>query len=233
MAVEARRGCGYRKVGGLYLVSDGRGVVCDRLPILLEVCPTCGHGIKQARGWTWVDPEALVGGVHPNCTDEFACPLCMAPHELGEHAGLLWIGEKFYKTPQLFDREAAELGVSRRISAIPRGFKMGETWILFAHPNALPTPLQCPICKAVPRLDDRMKPPQLVCDLCEEWRGPVFSPGIFKVWRPQRIEIILPDSQRGSDLAKDYEARGITPVFVPDDDPDHRDDDEENGNGHA
>jgi hypothetical protein len=247
MAVEARRGCGYRKVGGLYLVSDGRGVFCDRLPILLEVCPTCGHGIKQALGWTWVDPAAIVGGVHAHCTDEFPCPLCMAPHTLGEGAGLLWIGKRFYRTPRDFDREAAELGVSRRISAIPRGFKMGETWILFGHPRAVETPLNCGKCGALMQAHRGEKViaektagtaaiveytgVELRCR-CGE-KQPAFRAGIFKVWRPQRIEIILLDSQRGSELAKDYEAKGITPVFVPDDDPDHRgtvyDDDEENG----
>ncbi len=250
MAVEARRGCGYRKVGGLYLVSDGRGVFCDRLPILLEVCPTCGHGIKQARGWTWVDPAAIVGGVHPNCADQFPCPLCMAPHELGERAGLLWIGEKFYKSVEAFDREAAELGISRRISAIPRGFKMGETWILFAHPKAITTPLNCGRCGAVMTAHRGDKAEQtattgavvefsgveLRCR-CGE-KQPAYRPGIFKVWRPQRIEILLVDSQRGSELAKDYEAKGITIVFVPDDDPDHRgnvydDEEESNGNGKA
>lgn len=35
MAVEARRGCGYRKAGGLYLVASGMGSPCHRLPIPL------------------------------------------------------------------------------------------------------------------------------------------------------------------------------------------------------
>lgn len=252
MAVEARRGCGFRKVGGLYLVSDGPGVVCDRLPILLEVCPTCGHGIKQTLGWTWVDPAAIVGGVHPNCTDEFPCPLCMAPHELGKRAGLMWIGARFYRMPREFDREAAELGISRRISAVPRGFKCGVTWILFAHSKAIYAPLNCERCGALmqahrgrkviapatPTTAEISEPggiPELRCGRCGE-KTPAFRPGIFKVWRPQRVEVILLDSQKGSDLARDYEEKGITPIYVPDDDPDHRGtvyDDEEEGNGNG
>ena len=40
MAVEAARGCGWRKVGGLYLCSPpGIHVQCDRLPYDLKVCP--------------------------------------------------------------------------------------------------------------------------------------------------------------------------------------------------
>src|SRR5207302_1043216 len=81
-------------------------------------------------------------GVHLQCTDDFPCPLCMQPDALGL-CGLLWIGERFYKTTYDFDREAAALGVSRRITAIPRGFQVGKTWILFAHPKALPCPFRC------------------------------------------------------------------------------------------
>jgi hypothetical protein len=217
MAVEPRRGCGFRKIGGLYFVGGGRGVVCDRLPIQLDVCPTCGHGIKQSRGLTWVDTATLVGGLHPNCADDFACPLCMKPDALGRSA-LLWIGERFYKTPAEFDREAAALGVSRRISAIPRGFIVGETWILFAHPKAVERFVDV-------EFDATENPLLAVLEseslLAIEQRR-VYKPGIFKVWRPERIEKILPESLRGSAEAADLEAVGITPVFVPDDDPDHR-----------
>lgn len=212
MSVEARRGCGYRKIGGLYLVSESGGVACDRLPIQLDVCPVCSHGFKQARGWTWIDVAGLVGGVHKNCQDEFPCPLCMATSEMGK-AGLLWIGEKFYKTPEAFDREGALMGFSRRIKAVPRGFKVGETWILLAHPKVVEVASEKEVVDG-----------QLTF-------GPVFKPGIFKVWRPSRIEKILPESSRGSAEAAELEANGITPVFVPDNDPDHRGTvyDEENG----
>ena len=37
MAVEAARSCGYRKVGGLYLVGGGSIIrQCDRLPYKIE-----------------------------------------------------------------------------------------------------------------------------------------------------------------------------------------------------
>jgi hypothetical protein len=201
MAVEAKRGCGYRKIGGTYLVSDRGGVICDRLPIPLDVCPTCGHGIHASRGWTWVDVAALVGGVHQACEDDFPCPLCMATSDMGR-AGLIWIGGKFYATPGEFNREAALLGISRRIAAIPRNFKIGETWVLLAHAKTIQTLEESDG-------DDLLK------------QREVWKPGIFKVWRPQRIEKILPESERGSETSADLIRRGITPVFVPDDDPDH------------
>lgn len=218
MAVEAKRGCGYRKIGGLYMVGGGIGVPCDRLPFELTVCSCCGQGIKQARGWTWVDvakffngPHLLpvgIGSVAPpeklwNCyCNGSKCPLCFHPETLGK-AGLLWIGEKFYKTPNQFVKEGVELGFSRRISAVPQRFKIGETWVLLAHGKA--------VSKAVETHDAD---------------GAHFKmelvPGIFYVWLPQRIEKILPESLRVTIEHGKLEKRGITAVFVPDDDPDHR-----------
>lgn len=189
MAVEPKRGCGYRKVGGLYMVSGpGRGMPCDRLPWPLTVCPTCNQGIKQTRGWTWVNPKALFGGNHERCNDVGVCPVCV-PTE--ERAGLLWIGERFYSTVLNFNLESEALGISRRIKAIPRGFEVRKTWILLAHPSAI------------------------------QQKFNIEEPGIFKVWRPTRVEKILPESKRGSEEAVELEAKGITCVFVPDNDPDH------------
>lgn len=57
--VEAARGCGYRKKGGLYLVAPKPNAPCGRLPIPLDVCPCCHSGIKPTRAWTWVQPKPL------------------------------------------------------------------------------------------------------------------------------------------------------------------------------
>lgn len=231
MAVEAKRGCGYRKIGGLYLVSGPGGMPCDRLPISLDVCPVCSHGFKQARGFTWTDVAGLVGGIHPNCQDEFPCPLCMATGDMGK-AGLLWIGEKFYKTPEDFDRESAHLGVSRRIHALPRGFKVGETWILLAHPKTVP--MVCTVCGGAGYADgvergfilagEESKTPSSAKEQCKDCNGTgrLKAPGIFKVWRPSRIEKIVAESSRGSAEVQELLDKGITPVFVPDNDPDHK-----------
>lgn len=235
MSVEPRRGCGFRKIGGLYFVGGGRPVFCDRLPIPLEICPVCKHGIKQTRGFTWVHVEELVGGLHRDCKDDFPCPLCMTPDTLGL-AGLLWIGERFYKTVEDFIREANTIGISRRISAIPRGFKVGETWILFAHPKTIPTPLNCSVCGLLmtARLPEKViaektlttaavveRALELYCSKCDK-AVRAYRPGIFRVWKPERIEKILPESARGSAETRELLEKGITPVFVPDDDPDHR-----------
>jgi hypothetical protein len=213
-AVERRRGCGFRKVGGTYLVSEGQGVPCDRLPIQLDVCPVCSHGFKQARGWTWVDLFGLVGGDHLLCKDRaHRCPVCVDVREVGK-AGLIWIGEKFYPKPEDFMAEGEAMGFSRRVHALPRGFKVGETWVLLAHPKTVRT----------------FKDPEIIPEgaiMSLEFGGvptkqEVFLPGIFTLWRPSRIEKIFKESERDSDAVKAEIEKGVTPVFVPDDDKDHQ-----------
>jgi hypothetical protein len=138
---EGKRGCGYRQPGGKYLVSGGTLAPCDRLPVELELCPTCHAGIKVSRSWTWIDADAVLAET-PCEKREQSCAFCFlcSPKDgrIGK-AGLLWIGEKFYPTPGDWLREAATMGVSRRIPAVPHGFKLGETIILVAHRKAIPS----------------------------------------------------------------------------------------------
>jgi len=225
MSQERKRGCGFRKCGGLYLVGGSISVPCDRLPFELSVCPTCSQGIKQAMGFTWCDVPHLFQGPHVsksehvfnetstgpadvlcNCATA-GCPLCLKPEVLGK-AGLLWIGEKFYKTPAAFLAEGVKLGFSRRIKTIPHGFKIGETWVLLAHKNAIVTSVEKflvnkPNLQGITWVDD-------------------FKPGIFYVWRPDRVELIFKESERWSEKVAAAEKRGIVPVFFPDSDTDHQ-----------
>jgi len=199
MAVERKRGCGFRRVGGLYLVGEGLAEDCDRLPVSLSVCPACGQGIKFSRGWTWIEPDQLLNGDHyidhKLCLDH-KCPICR-PHYLKPRAGLLWVGEKFY-TLGTFLQEAKEMGVSKRIHCVPRDFILGETWVLLAHIKGA----------IVPDPNNDV--------------FPVEVPAIFYAFKPQRIEKIVPESQTKDEkeMAR-LKKRGITPVAVPDHDNDH------------
>jgi hypothetical protein len=124
---------------------------------------------------------------------------CPAADEaaLGERVGLLWIGEKFYPTVEAFQTEAAWLGISRRITAIPRGFEVGKHWVFFAHPKAAFAPIA----------DDLMA------------RGA----GIFRIFLPSSIEKIVTESQaKDAEAMAALRERGITPVVVPDNDRDHQ-----------
>lgn len=135
LSVESRRGCGYRKPGGLYLVSGLYGRYCGALPIEMTVCPTCHHGIKPARGWTWIN-LAEFASQRP-CEKEDGCGDCPIADAQIQEVGLIWVGEKFYPTTRSFSTEAATMGISRRISQIPRKFKLGETWVALGHRKAI------------------------------------------------------------------------------------------------
>ncbi len=199
MSVEAKRGCGFRKVGGLYLVSGGAVFACGRFPIACEVCPCCSAGIKQARGWTWVNPSklmadapcAIAAQVPAGSAHCGACPFGTLASQ--ERAGLLWIGEKFYPTPAHFALEAARQGISRRIHAVPRDFKLGETWVLFGHAKGF-------------NRDDGTK-----------------GAAIVFAFRPTAIEILVTQSQsQDADFMERLAKKNLTPVIVPDDDKDHQ-----------
>lgn len=133
MSVEPKRGCGYRKVGALYLIGKGTAFSCKQLPYNLEVCPCCNAGIKYSRGWKWINPSLLFKDAE-NCTC-FSIFKQDCPLQLNENAGLMWVGHRFY-TPESFITEANELGISKRISTVPREFELGKTWIFLAHIKA-------------------------------------------------------------------------------------------------
>ena len=135
MAIEPRRGCGYRKVGGLYLVGAGQGETCCKLPIPLHICPSCNQDIKQGRGWQWIAPQAWLRAPCSSTLRDF-CPAA-SPDAFGERVGLLWVGEKFHARAEDFLEVASRLGISKRIAAVPRDFKLGETWVFLAHPKAV------------------------------------------------------------------------------------------------
>jgi hypothetical protein len=188
---EKRRGCGYRKQGGLYLVAGGPEAPCGKLPLPLEVCKTCGQGIKPARGWTWVDGQKLFADVEcmmQGCGLERTCILENPP----ERMGLLWVGEQFYPTPVDFLKEGAEQGICRRLHAIPKEFVVGETWVLLAHRKAININR-----KGLPEGNDD--------------EGDQFLPGIFSCFLPRQIQyVVRPDD--GEEKLKDLEKRGIRPV---------------------
>jgi hypothetical protein len=161
----------------------------------MHVCPTCGTGVKQTRGWTWIDPRPWLAGLCK--ASRGAALLCPASHplNLGERVGLLWIGRQFYPTPGAFMHEAALQGVSRRITAIPRGFKIGEHWVFLAHPEA-----------ATVNGGEGRK-----------------VPGIFSIFKPTAFEKLITETQaRDRALMDDLTERGIHAVVVPDDDRDHQ-----------
>lgn len=206
MAVEAKRGCGYRKIGGIYLVGGGLAAPCDRLPLPIIPCPTCGAEPRFSRNIAKIDPYNLWGN-HSPCAEGVSCFVCWPIQSISGIASLagcwlMWVGSEY--SPESFVAEARELGVSKRIPQIPKGLKVGEDWVYLAYLHLIPPNGQA----RIPMEGDSR-------------RG--WGPGVFYAFRPQRIEKIVTVS-----MAKDEEAmgkleeQGVTPVVVPDDDPDHK-----------
>lgn len=212
-SVEGARGCGYRKPGGLYLVGDELTESCPLLPWALEVCPTCGQGIKPARGWTWVEPPKLFpASLHGSDVHNAVCPLGFSLkrpeyHRMGERAGLIWIGEKFYSTPHDFLSEAAQMGVSRRIKAVPRGFELGM-WVYLGHRKAVPNVKLMGL--------DRLTGQRVFLSdeaTTEEDREARYSPGVIALFRPYAIEYIVKGDETDEEIEA-LEERGIECVKV-------------------
>ena len=90
--------------------------------------------------------------------------------------------------------EASTMGISRRVQAIPRNFKLGETWIFLAHPK-------------LKQVDG-------------EWKGGIFA--MFKPTAIEQLFTKSGFAGLSDEKREKLEKQGITPVIVPDDDKDHQ-----------
>ena len=195
---ERRRGCGYRKKGGIYLVGSGMAMTCKKLPLPLDVCPACHSGIKPSRGFTYINANELFKEAHEQyllSKGEFSscsfCPIITVGtgDPKWDKVGLLWIGERFYPTPQEFIAEAGLMEISRRIPAVPRDFKVGETWVFLAHRKAVPGKFHL-------------------------WfPNEETKPGIFYIFRPTAVEIVVNGDETEEEIDRLIQ-RGLTPVKV-------------------
>lgn len=132
---EAKRGCGYRQVGKLYLVGPSTGFICPSLPLDLVACSCCGFEPPIYRDYQWIAKAYIKHIRKPTgkaCHPE--CPVCYGVNDLDKY-GLMWVGKKFY-SPQEFLVEADTDGVSKAIKQIPTGLVLGKTWVLLAHREA-------------------------------------------------------------------------------------------------
>lgn len=233
MAVEAERGCGYRKAGGMYLVSGpGIGEPCERLPISLAECPCCRRApIEQTRSSQWVGAQFIFGQALPcDLGDEAAkdtkghhghCPLCneslMAEADPPDKFLILWIGKQHYETPGHWTAEANKMGVSRRISALPKGLVYGKTWVLVAHPEAVD--VICKACDGKGWTAEKDSPKR--CEACEG-KPKSNGAGIFHAFRPRACELVVTPSMKKQQWVKKLvKKHKVELVEVPENDPDH------------
>ena len=217
MAQEERRGCGFRKVGGLYLFGEYISVPCDRLPYPLTTCPTCGAGIKFSRGFTKINPLGLFGP-HNNCRDKVRPCFVCDPTE--EPAFIMGVGSRYYETPGDFAKEAQRMGVSKRIPWIPKELKLGETVVYLAHSKAYVSNVKeaeiLQLAMAVVSKEEKNHQPRLVG--AKEFK---YSLGIFSAFIPQRVEKLIWEHDATPEELEKLKKRGITPVTIKDGDLDH------------
>lgn len=213
MAQEHKRGCGYRKVGGLYLCGEYVSGLCDRLPLPLECCPTCGGGIKVSRGFTKIIPTTLFG-YHQDCIDKIRpCKVC-DPTE--DTAFIMLVGDKYY-TPKTFIAEATGQGVSKRIPFIPKDLELGKTIIYLAHHKACEVigPAIVQQARTLADGDDSHQKRLLDADEVKH------RTGIFTAFVPQRIEKLIWKSDATKKELTNLKKRGITPIVITDGDKEH------------
>ena len=206
MAVEAQRGCGYRKAGGIYLVGGHLTEPCERLPAPLDPCPTCGHKVERSRAFGWITWEAALHtageceGYGPHCAH---CLVCSnrerAALEPADRAGLIWVGKQHYQTVGQFSREASLQGVCRRVTAWPKDLVVGKTFVLLAHPYAVTRRVD--LGNGGSEIEQRA--------------------GIFGGFLVSEIEVVVTPTMATQEWAQKLEARGAFLVEVPEDDPDH------------
>ncbi len=205
---EQKRGCGFRSIFGLYLVTDpGFQLICDGLPLPLEPCGCCGFEPPFSRNLQKIHPDYISQagqtmhdselppeeGGFLNCRCPPICPICHPDRH--PVFGLMFVGKQSY-TPSSFIREAFTMGVSKRIPEIPSWLKLNETWILLAHLK-------------VPKLSlEEMKANEL------HSREPEYHRAIFYAFKPQRVEMPVWKGDLTDEQIRKLEEKGITPVLL-------------------
>lgn len=213
MAIEEKRGCGYRKVGGLYLVGGYVNTPCDRLPLPISTCPVCGQGIKVSRGFTEINPLRLFGP-HYECKDRIRpCFLC---DPADEPAYIMGVGERYY-TPESFLQEAHHLGICKRIPFIPKDLVLGKTVVYLAHPKAVEVKQPAALQEALSIIQgsETEQPRLLETETVERGLG------IFCAFIPRAVEKLIWETEATPQELEKLEKRGIKPIIVPPGDKDH------------
>lgn len=199
---EQKRGCGFRQIGALYLVSDpGFELLCDGLPLPLEACGCCGFAPPFSRNLQKLHPRYILQAEHKkhgigySCRCPRICPICYPMNGEPREMGLMFVGKQSY-TPQSFIRETILMGASKRIPEIPSWLKLNETWILLAH----------------------LKVPKVSLEQLGEnglhMKEPEYHRAIFYAFKPRRVEMPVWKGDLSDEQIRILEDRGITPVLL-------------------
>jgi hypothetical protein len=129
----------------------------------------------------------------------------------------MMVGERYY-SPQSFVQEAMELGVSKRIPAIPRKLQLGKTVVYLAHKKAVEVREPLAV-QAAMSIVEGVDNPQM--RLLDSEKKPEYRLGVFCSFVPQRVEKLIWKSEATEETLENLRKRGIDPVIIPDGDKDH------------
>lgn len=181
--IEERR-CGKRIPGGLYFVGD---IPVEDMSNFLPRRLKCSCGIPFldfSRNVQKIQPYVYFPELRKGEDRPANMP---ALFDKKDNAWIVSVGQaKGYATPGVFIEEAQRLGISRYIKEIPRGFKIGESWVFLLHAKVFSVDV----------------PGQ---------KKPDWEPGIFAMFKPRRIEYVVKGGESEVYL-KSLIERGITPV---------------------
>ena len=186
---EGKRGCGYRKGGGYYLIGGSEFTTCGKLPYPVGVCQHCGEGMKFFRGFRFFNPQKFIDD--KPCIENYLdpvsnnkCVACPMSRGIPERAGIMWVGNKFY-SPDTFLNEALKMGISKRLPTIPRELlkNIGNVRVYLVHPKA-----------------------------CQDAEGKPKA-GFFTSFVPKKIEYVVKGNESEGQLSL-IEKRGIELVKV-------------------
>jgi len=163
----------------------------------LEICPFCGEPLERVDN-IWVKCLGCEAKIEfpkfERCECIKGCYVCNPP----EKAFLLWVGEKYYPTPEHFINEAIKLGVSKAVPSIPKDFELGVSKVYLAHLKAVRA---------------EVKDEQTLTGY-----KPIKIAGIFYAFIPQRFELLVKESDFKAEEEKylKMEEQGIEIIVVPD-----------------
>ncbi|HMG11404.1 MAG TPA: hypothetical protein VK609_22975 [Mucilaginibacter sp.] len=194
--IEKKRGCGFKKPGGIYLIgSSDKAGACCRLPFELKTCECCGSSVTFSRGYTWINTGMFC---YNNIAGADCTGICIL-NEPGKPIGLMWVGENNYPHVKDFERESNAIGVSKRLNVIPKGLSAGD-WVALAHNKAIP-------------VFNEMDPADPNAPLV------TYKPGVFMVFKIEKLQYVVKGSESDDDLQKIADKNIELITVVPEGEP--------------
>lgn len=249
MAIESKRGCGYRKVGGIYVVGKGMAVTCDRLPLAFPPCPTCGRKVQFTRGIALIEPRKLFGS---HACNESRCPVCFPPSSKRKFYKIVNDNKIYLSNEELaddfvFNHGNLDLQKTRERLLKNKYVKLGNDeyfveevnhylmWVgrkYYDEYSFIDEARRMGVSKRIPFIPFGLVPGKSVIYLAMKESTPVtrrtpygtettYYDGVFYAFVPTGFELLMKESEATPDIVKKYKERGITVVKVPDNDPDH------------